>query len=267
MTASKGAGEEMGQWNYIDKMNNFISHELENLTPSEAVLYLRLFKLNNDSTPPRAEWFTVKNIELVALMGKDTKEVRRLKKSLMEKGLIDYKPGKKGNPTEYRLLPVEGELKGGKKTGGKIPPKKGKGGKTPPENAPENAPLNAPQKVPEGLISCGVAGGNKEQRTKYKVLRDKRESREKEKSCRFSPPSLDEIKAYIHEKGLPVDPAAFFDYYEAGNWQDSRGQKVKNWKQKALTWARHEKPVPKKNTLSKESSFQHEIDWSVYDGQ
>lgn len=242
----------MAQWNYIDKMNNFISHELENLTPSEAVLYLYLFKANNDSTPPRAEWFTVKNVELVALMGKDAREIRRLKQSLMEKGLIDYKPGKKGKPTEYSLLPIGAELEGEKKQGVKCPPKRRKGDKTP----PENVPLNVPQKVREGHISCGLDGGNKEQREKNKESI--------EKSRRFSPPTLDEVKAYIQEKGLPIDPAAFWEYYETGNWQDSKGQKVKNWKQKALTWARHEKPAaggePEPTQAEKEAYLRREAE-------
>lgn len=57
----------------------------------------------------------------------------------------------------------------------------------------------------------------------------------KEKSSR---PTLFEIEEYIKEKNLIVDAKQFFDYFEEGNWTDSKGQKVKNWKQKLLTWNR-----------------------------
>ena len=49
-------------------------------------------------------------------------------------------------------------------------------------------------------------------------------------------PTLEEIENYITEKKLKVDAKQFFDYFETGNWIDAKGNKVKNWKQKLLTW-------------------------------
>ena len=57
----------------------------------------------------------------------------------------------------------------------------------------------------------------------------------------FKPPTLAEVNDYILEKGIHnVSAKAFFEYYEAGDWHDAKGNKVKSWKQKLLTWARHE---------------------------
>lgn len=53
---------------------------------------------------------------------------------------------------------------------------------------------------------------------------------------RFVPPSLDDINAYIAEKKLTVNGQVFLDYFTAGNWKDSEGKPVKNWKQKLITW-------------------------------
>lgn len=53
---------------------------------------------------------------------------------------------------------------------------------------------------------------------------------------RFAPPKLDNINAYIAEKGLIVNGQVFLDYFTAGNWKDSEGKPVKNWKQKLITW-------------------------------
>jgi hypothetical protein len=66
----------------------------------------------------------------------------------------------------------------------------------------------------------------------------------KEKSKTFIKPKIEEIETYCREKNLSVNPQAFFDYFEAGNWTDSNGNKVKNWKQKILTWQSHQKPAP-----------------------
>lgn len=56
---------------------------------------------------------------------------------------------------------------------------------------------------------------------------------------KFVPPTLDEIEIYIAEKNLSVCGRDFFDYFETGNWVDSKGQKVQNWKQKLLTWEKN----------------------------
>ena len=52
-------------------------------------------------------------------------------------------------------------------------------------------------------------------------------------------PTLEEIQEYIKEKQLKVDGKQFYDYFTEGNWIDAKGNKVKNWKQKLLTWNKY----------------------------
>lgn len=52
----------------------------------------------------------------------------------------------------------------------------------------------------------------------------------------FTPPSLDEVKAYATTRGRTDLTKRFFDYYHAGDWKDGNGKPVKNWKQKFITW-------------------------------
>lgn len=52
-------------------------------------------------------------------------------------------------------------------------------------------------------------------------------------------PTLEEIQNYITEKKLKVNAKQFYDYFTEGNWIDSKGNKVKNWKQKLLTWDKY----------------------------
>lgn len=73
-------------------------------------------------------------------------------------------------------------------------------------------------------------------------------------------PSFEDIESYCREKGLKVNPKRFYEYYSAGGWADSRGNKVKNWKQRLLTWNNHEgdkgggKVADKPKTVSRELS-------------
>ena len=77
---------------------------------------------------------------------------------------------------------------------------------------------------------------------------EKRE-KSKSKSIRsFVPPTLEEVKAYASEAKLNVDPEKFYRYFTTPNdkgetWVDSKGNKVKNWKQKMLTWDRSDLTV------------------------
>lgn len=56
---------------------------------------------------------------------------------------------------------------------------------------------------------------------------------------KYSSPTLEDIKEYCRERNNNVDPKKFYDYYSVNNWIDNKGNKVKNWKQKIITWEHH----------------------------
>ena len=66
---------------------------------------------------------------------------------------------------------------------------------------------------------------------------------QKEPRTIFVPPTLEQVKSYITERSLSVDAQKFMNYFEAGNWIDSEGKKVKNWKQKLITWDSKERTL------------------------
>ena len=68
-----------------------------------------------------------------------------------------------------------------------------------------------------------------EYRDKSKEIRDKNIY-----SKKFVPPTLEEVKAYCEERHNNVDYKRFYEYYNEGNWKDSKGNPVKNWKQKMI---------------------------------
>ena len=53
------------------------------------------------------------------------------------------------------------------------------------------------------------------------------------------PPTLEEVRAYTAQRGDPLDPEAFMDYYTANGWKVGRNP-MKDWKAAVRTWARKE---------------------------
>ena len=52
---------------------------------------------------------------------------------------------------------------------------------------------------------------------------------------RFTPPTLEEVRDYCHERKNGIDPQKFIDHYEANGW--IRGKtKIKDWKACVRTW-------------------------------
>lgn len=57
----------------------------------------------------------------------------------------------------------------------------------------------------------------------------------------FVPPTLQEVEEYCRERNSCVDPKRFYDYFstpddEGRTWIDSKGNPVRNWKQKIIVW-------------------------------
>lgn len=66
----------------------------------------------------------------------------------------------------------------------------------------------------------------------------------KEKRDRFSPPSLEEVTAYCHERGNSVDPQSFLDFYASKGWKVGN-QPMKDWKASVRTWESRDKAPQK----------------------
>lgn len=52
----------------------------------------------------------------------------------------------------------------------------------------------------------------------------------------FEPPTLEEITEYCRERGSPVDPKRFYDYYDSRRWIDSKGKPVTEWRSRIIAW-------------------------------
>lgn len=54
---------------------------------------------------------------------------------------------------------------------------------------------------------------------------------------RFSPPSVDEVRAYCFERGNHVDAQYFVDFYSSKDWMIGKNR-MKDWKAAVRTWER-----------------------------
>lgn len=89
--------------------------------------------------------------------------------------------------------------------------------------------------------------------TKDKSINNKINNNKVSKGRAFTPPTFEEVEEYAISRGYPNLAKKFFEYYTTGDWRDSKGNKIKNWKQKFITWegerTQAKKPEPKNSTM------------------
>ena len=74
---------------------------------------------------------------------------------------------------------------------------------------------------------------------------------------RFTPPTLDDVLAYVRERGSDVDPQQFLDFYASKGWMIGKNP-MKDWKAAVRTWEKREdtgnnsNPTPGNNAWMKE---------------
>lgn len=74
------------------------------------------------------------------------------------------------------------------------------------------------------------------------------------RSARFTPPSVEDVRAYCQERRNGIDPQAFVDFYASKGWMVGKN-KMKDWKAAVRNWERGDserkakasngKPTPK----------------------
>lgn len=72
-----------------------------------------------------------------------------------------------------------------------------------------------------------------------RIEKKKEEKVEKEESPHH--PTREEVRAYAKERNSETDPDFFFDYFSTRNWVDKKGDPVRNWKNKFVTWENADK--------------------------
>ena len=65
--------------------------------------------------------------------------------------------------------------------------------------------------------------------------------REKKRTSRFRPPTVEEVEAYCFERNNRVDPERFVDFYSSNGWKVGKNP-MKDWKAAVRTWEKRDGP-------------------------
>ena len=82
-------------------------------------------------------------------------------------------------------------------------------------------------------------------KSKSKSIEIDKEKDINNKRKRFTPPTIDEVKAYCRERQNNVDAERFIDYYETNGWVQGKGKPIKDWKAAVRTWEKNNYSSPK----------------------
>jgi hypothetical protein len=151
---------------------------------------------------------------------KDQRHIRRVIQGLASKGALGIeRSAGKGNI--YSLTQ-------GPQTPGVTPPQ---GLDTPGLQTPH------PGSTDPGTQGCATRGPRVP--TPPEPERTVNEPEENQKTKRFSPPTVAEVRAYCVERNNAVDPEAFIDHYTSNGWKVGKAS-MKNWKAAVRTWERND---------------------------
>ena len=71
----------------------------------------------------------------------------------------------------------------------------------------------------------------------------------------FTPPTIEEVKAYCIERNNNIDAEYFIDFQEARGWVLSNGKKMKDWKATIRTWEKNNYNKRTSNKSSKDDAI------------
>lgn len=232
--------------NYLKEVRAFCIwlEDNQHLTPSARLLWRSLLDINN-----ACGWknvFTATSGELERLTGYTRPTIIAAKKELEENKLIACTDKWRGRMIGYKMKSLEKLVE---KTTEKTSEKSSEKAETMLNN------FTIDEQKSENLLSNNFTNNVKnfdndckailqtmsnnftlhKQHKQHKQHKRTRES----KKLKLKKPTLEEVVEYVHTKSLNVDPQFFYEFYNEAEWIDSRGNAVKNWKQKAISWHKH----------------------------
>ena len=98
-------------------------------------------------------------------------------------------------------------------------------------------------------------------RTPY---REKEETGENNRNARtrekFVKPTLEEVAAYMREKGYSVDAEEFWNFYESKGWKVGRDP-MKSWQAACVTWQKKERVFGLRRSSSRSAAPRRSDNW------
>lgn len=93
--------------------------------------------------------------------------------------------------------------------------------------------------ISDARAKAGSSKREQNETNENKTEQKETKKRERKEKKAFTPPTVDEVRAYCRERGNTIDPEAFVAYYENRGWELSKGTKMKDWHLAIVTWEKH----------------------------
>ncbi|MDO4459360.1 MAG: helix-turn-helix domain-containing protein [Clostridia bacterium] len=97
---------------------------------------------------------------------------------------------------------------------------------------------------------------NKSYNNSVNKSQKKKEASER-KSPQASLPTLNEVRDYVSENNIGINPEVFFMYYQANGWKTPGGRELGDWKAQVKIWELRERNTPKVKSRAASYEFEH----------
>lgn len=87
----------------------------------------------------------------------------------------------------------------------------------------------------------------------------KKESAKADKKKIFTPPTVEEVRGYCHERANKVDAQSFVDFYSSKGWMIGKNH-MKDWKAAVRIWERNNKGSPQTNQFTQFPQRDYDFD-------
>lgn len=211
--------------NYMAELNAFDDwvDENESLSPTARLLYIQLLQRCN-----KARWiqpFTVSLSRLAFKTGLSISGVQKARNQLKQYGLIDWKSRSGQQSAEYTIISlVSTEYQ-------QTYQQQEQQQYQQVEQQPYQQPYHIERHKTKDINTTSNEVVYVEQ------TKDDPKPKRKSKTKPFVKPTIEEIRAYIDEKGVSVDAEKFYHFYESKGWMVGKN-KMKSWTSAIQTWAR-----------------------------
>ena len=194
--------------NYIAHLKAFsVQRKQTPLTANELALYFTLCEYDNELG--WMDWFTLPNTTLQGLSGLGSRQIlHRARGELARKGYIKYREGVGRQAGRYLIVKFDTQ---------------------------QGTQVDTQQDTQQGT----------QVRPLNKLNQTKLNSKEKDSKKKFTPPTVEEVRAYCLERKNSVDAEKFVNYYSSNGWMVGRNR-MKDWKASVRTWEKNnfDKPAP-----------------------
>jgi len=119
-----------------------------------------------------------------------------------------------------------------------------------------NTPINTQTTLKQHSTNTQLTPTNKDNKDNIKDIKEKIYKKEKAGDAphRFIPPTVEQVRSMVLNKGYDVDPEQFVDFYESKGWMVGKN-KMKDWQASLRTWARNKSKANSTKSASKQNQF------------